>query len=300
MSKTGLNKIGFVGLGNMGTPMAAHLAERGFALTVYDTRRDSAEAFASRHGARLASDAAGTAHDADAVLFMLPSETALRQVLFDEGLADSLPAGSVAIDMGTTSPAATREIGAKLAALGRHYLDAPVMGGVVFARDASLDIMVGGDAAAIERCRPLFDAMGRKLWMCGGSGNAQVLKAMTNYINACALANTLEAMVIARKSGLDSSTVAEAIDTMCNGRQHPVVKKIIPHVLTREYGTGMTLQLIAKDLQIAVDSAHGADAPIPLGEATARIWRDACDMLGGSRDQTEIVRYWEQAAGISL
>ncbi|HWL27799.1 MAG TPA: NAD(P)-dependent oxidoreductase, partial [Burkholderiaceae bacterium] len=243
---------------------------------------------------------ADVARGADAVIFMLPNEAALRQVLFEQGLAEGLPAGGIAIDMGTTSPAATREIGNGLAALDLHYLDAPVMGGVVFARDASLDIMVGGNAAAIERCRPLFEAMGRKLWNCGASGNAQVLKAMTNYINACALANTLEAMVIARKSGLDSSMVAEAIDTMCNGRQHPIVKKIIPHVLTREYGTGMTLQLIAKDVQIAVDSAHGVNAPVPLGEVTARIWNDACDLLGGARDQTEIVRYWEQAAGIPL
>lgn len=295
-----IRNIGFIGIGNMGSPMAGQLARKGYALTVYDANAATAAAFADEHGARVASTAAEVGRDADVVIFMLPNDQVVRQVLFDDGLATQLAAGSIAIDMGTSAPTVTRSISTKLAALGISYLDAPVMGGVIFAKDASLDIMVSGDDAAIERCRPLFDAMGRKLWPCGDIGSAHVLKAMTNYINACALINTLEAMTIGRKFGLDSKVMAEAIDAMCNGRQHPVVKKVIPHVLTRKFGTGMAMQLIAKDVKIAVDSAHSVGAAIPLGEATEKLWRAACDQIGGSHDHSEIVKYWEAASGVQL
>ncbi|HUY02574.1 MAG TPA: NAD(P)-dependent oxidoreductase [Rhodocyclaceae bacterium] len=295
-----INNIGFIGIGHMGAAMAGQLAHKGFALTVYDARPPVTEAFARQHDVRVARTAAEVGEGADAVIFMLPDDLVVRRVLFEEGLAARLAPGSVAIDMGTSAPAATRAIGAELAAMGIGYLDAPVMGGVVFAQDASLDIMAGGDAASIERCRPLFDAMGRKLWLCGELGSAHVLKAMTNYINASTFSNTLEAMVIGRKFGLDTTVMAEAIDAMCNGRQHPIVKKIIPHVLTRRYGTGMAMQLIAKDVNIAVDSAHSVGAAAPLAEATARLWSAACDQLGGTRDHSEIVRYWELASGVHL
>jgi 3-hydroxyisobutyrate dehydrogenase len=295
-----IKNIGFIGIGNMGAPMAGQLARKGFALTVYDTHAPTAEACAREYGARVARTAAEVGEGADAVIFMLPNGSVVRQVLFGDGLAARLAPGSIAIDMGTSAPAVTQAIGTELAALGIGYLDAPVMGGVVFAKDASLDIMAGGDAALIERCRPLFDAMGRKLWLCGDLGSAHVLKAMTNYINACAFINTLEAMVIGRKFGLDTTVMAEAIDAMCNGRQHPVVKKVIPHVLTRKYGTGMAMQLIAKDVRIAVDAAHSVGAAVPLGEATAQLWSAACEQLGGSRDHSEIVRYWEDATGVQL
>jgi 3-hydroxyisobutyrate dehydrogenase len=231
---------------------------------------------------------------------MLPDGNAVRQVLFEEGLAAHLAADVVAIDMGTSAPADTIATGNQLAQHGVSYLDAPVMGGVVFAKDATLDIMAGGDAAVIERCRPLFEAMGRKLYVCGKLGSGHVLKAMTNYVNACALINTLEAMVIGRKFGLDTAIMTEAIDAMCNGRQHPIVKKVIPHVVTRKYGTGMTMQLISKDVAIAVDSAKSVGAAVPLGEKTAELWAAACQQIGGARDQTEIVRYWEQATGATL
>lgn len=295
-----IKNIGFIGIGNMGAPMAGQLARKGFSLTVFDAHAPNAEAFASEHGARVARTAAEVGEAADAVIFMLPDDRVVRHVLFSGGLAARMAPGAVAIDMGTSAPAATRATGEELGALGIKYLDAPVMGGVVFAKDATLDIMVAGDRTLIERCRPLFAAMSRQLWLCGELGSAHVLKAMTNYINACALINTLEAMVISAKFGLDSKVMAEAIDAMCNGRQHPIVKKIMPHVLTRKYGTGMAMQLIAKDVKIAVDAAHSVGAAVPLGELTAQLWRAASEKLGGSRDHSEIVRYWEDLTGVEL
>jgi 3-hydroxyisobutyrate dehydrogenase len=295
-----IRKIGFIGIGHMGNPMAAQLVAKGFSVTVYDAHPDAMHAFVNAHGGAAAASLADVGQGTDAVIFMLPDGNAVRRVLFEDGLATHLASDAVAIDMGTSAPADTIATGNQLAQHGVRYLDAPVMGGVVFAKDATLDIMAGGDAAVIERCRPLFEAMGRKLYVCGKLGSGHVLKAMTNYINACALINTLEAMVIGRKFGLDTAIMTEAIDAMCNGRQHPIVKKIIPQVVTRKYGTGMTMQLIAKDVAIAVDSAKSVGAAVPLGEKTAELWAAACQQIGGARDQTEIVRYWEQATGATL
>jgi 3-hydroxyisobutyrate dehydrogenase len=296
----GIRKIGFIGIGNMGAPMAARLCDKGFEVAVHDIRADLAPAFVAAHGGRAAGSLAELAHEADAVIFMVPDDKVVHHILFDAGLAAHLKRGAVALDMSSSAPSGTLAIGAQLQPLGIDYVDAPVMGGVVFAADGTLDIMAGGDAALVERCRPLFDAMGRKLYHCGLLGSAHMLKSLTQYINACALINTLEAMVAGRKFGLDSQVMAEAIDAMCNGRQHPVLKKVIPHVLTRKYGTGMAMGFIAKDVGIAVESARSVGAAMPLGEKTAQLWAAACEQLGGTLDQTEIVRFWEAASQVEL
>ena len=295
-----IKKISFIGVGNMGNAMAGQLVKKGFDVTVYDARAETAQAFVKQHGGTAAATLAEAGQGADAVIFMVPDDKVVRQVLFADGLAESLAKGTMVIDMSSSAPTGTMAIGNDLDSRGIGYVDAPVMGGVIFAKDATLDIMAGGDAALVERCKPLFDAMGRKLYVCGPLGSGHVLKCLTNYINACALINTLEAMTIGGKFGLDSNVMAEAIEAMCNGRQHPVAKKVVPHVLTRKYGTGMAMQFIAKDVKIAVDSAHSIGAAAPLAEKTAELWAAACEKLGGKLDQTEIVRFWEEQTGVRL
>ena len=295
-----IRKITFIGVGNMGGPMAGQLAKKEFELTVYDAREGMMHAFVREHGGKTAATLADAGRGADAVIFMVPDDKVVRQVLFSDGLADHLAHGTVVIDMSSSGPAGTMAIGKDLAALGIGYVDAPVMGGVIFARNATLDIMAGGEPQLIEHCRPLFEAMGRKLYVCGALGSGHLLKSLTNYINACALINTLEAMVIGRKFGLETRVMADAIEAMCNGRQHPIGKKVVPHVMTRKYGTGMSMQFIAKDLRIAVEAARNMNAAAPLCEKTAELWAAACEKLGGTRDQTEIARYWEEATGVRL
>ena len=295
-----IKKVTFIGVGNMGNAMAGQLVKKGFDVTVFDARAETAQAFVKQHGGEAAVTAAEAGRGADAVIFMVPDDKVVRQVLFTDGLADSIARGATVIDMSSSAPEGTLAIGKDLAARGIGYVDAPVMGGVIFAKDATLDIMVGGEAALVDRCTPLFDAMARKVYVCGPLGSGHVLKCLTNYINACALINTLEAMTIGAKFGLDSGVMADAIEAMCNGRQHPVAKKVVPHVLTRKYGTGMAMQFIAKDVKIAVDSAHSIGAAAPLAEKTAELWAAACEQLGGKLDQTEIVRYWESASGVKL
>jgi 3-hydroxyisobutyrate dehydrogenase len=174
------------------------------------------------------------------------------------------------------------------------------MGGVVFAKDASLDIMVGGGKELVERCRPLFEALGRSIIHCGEVGTAHALKALANYVNACALINAVEAMAIGRKFGLDAKLMADALTAMCSGRNHPIEKKVVPQILTRKFGSGMALGFIGKDLRIAVDTAKSIGGFAPLAERVSELWSDAVVKLGYDRDQTEIARYWEEANGITL
>jgi 3-hydroxyisobutyrate dehydrogenase len=171
---------------------------------------------------------------------------------------------------------------------------------VIFARDATLDIMVGGQAALVECVKPVLSALGRGVIHCGGTGAAHAMKALANYVNACALINTIEAMTIGKRFGLDAKLMADALTTMCAGRNHPVVKKVVPHVLTRKYGTGMAMGFIAKDVRIAMETAKSIGAFAPLAERVSEIWSAASEKIGAGRDQTEIVRYWEDATGVRL
>jgi 3-hydroxyisobutyrate dehydrogenase len=298
---TPIKTIAFVGLGNMGVPMAAQLAAKGFALTLYDRRPEAARDFVASHGGRAAATLADAARGADAAICMLPDDTTVRDVvLAKSGLLSSLSSGAVIIDMGTSAPSATVAIGGEVAKRGIAYVDAPVMGGVVFAKDATLDLMVGGKDEDIERCMPIFSAVGRQVFRCGTLGSGHALKALANYVNAAALVNLIEALAIGRKFGLDSTTMADALVHMCSGRQHPLEKKVIPQVLTHKFATGMALGLIAKDVSVAADFGHSIGAMTPLTDRVCEVWKTAETKIGSNADHTEVARLWEEGNGIRL
>ena len=296
-----IKTVAFIGLGNMGTPMAAHLAAKGFGLALFDRRPEAARAFAAAHGGSVAATLSEAARGADAAITMLPDDKAVREVvLATDGLASALAPGAVIIDMGTSDPRATVEIGAELAKRGITYVDAPVMGGLVFAKDATLDVMVGGSDEDVARCQPIFAALGRQQFRCGALGAGHALKALANYVNATALINFIEAMSIGRKFGLDTNVMANAMQQMCAGRQHPLEKKVIPQVLTRKFATGMALGLIAKDVSIAANFGHSIGALTPLADCVSAIWGKAAAEIGANADQTEVVRLWEKSNGVQL
>lgn len=298
---TKIRTIGFIGVGNMGNPMAANLLKGGFEVTVFDARPATAAAFVAQHGGRAAASLAELAAGPDAIVTMLPDDKIVRQVMLgDGGAAAAMKPGAVLVDMGTCDPTGTRSTAEALQKLGLLMVDAPVMGGVVFAKDATLDIMAGGDAALVEQVTPLLREMGRSIVRCGAIGAGHAMKALANYVNACALINAIEALTIGKKFGLDAQMMAEALVPMCAGRNHPIEKKVIPQILSHKYATGMALSFIAKDVKIAVDMAHAIDAAVPLGETVSELWNDAVAKVGAKVDQTEIVRYWEEATGVKL
>lgn len=293
--------IAFVGLGNMGMPMAAHLVAKGFALALYDSRHEVVQAFVAAHGGRAAASAADAACGADVAITMLPTDAIVRDVALGKGgLADGLKSGAIVIDMSTSDPRATVETGAALEARGIRMVDAPVMGGVVFAKDGSLDVMAGGADADVERCMPVFAAVGRQVFRCGALGAGHALKALANYVNATALINFVEALATGCKFGLDTGVMVDALRQMCTGRQHPFEKKVIPQVLTRKFGSGMALGLIAKDVAIAANFGRSIGAMTPLADCVSDIWGKAVVEVGGKADQTEVARLWEECNGVTL
>lgn len=299
-----IHKVGFVGVGNMGNPMAGHLLKAGFDVTVFDIRSEVAHAFVAQHGGMAARSLAEVAEGAQAVITMLPNDKVVRRAVLGEGsencVAAGLAKGAIVIDMSTSDPTGTRGLAEALRPRGMDVIDAPVMGGVVFAKDGTLDIMVGGETRLVERCRPLFEAMGRSVIHCGGIGTAHALKALANYVNACALMNAVEAMTIGKRFGLDSKLMADALTAMCSGRNHPIEKKVVPQILTRKFASGMAMGFIGKDLRIAVDTAKAIGGFAPLAERVSELWSEAVAKLGYDLDQTEIARYWEEANGAVL
>lgn len=294
-----IKTIAFVGLGNMGTAMAAQLIAKGFALVIYDRRPEATSTFAASLGGSVAATLADAARGADAAICMLPDDSAVRDVVLGAGgLASTLAPGATIIDMGTSDPRATVEIGGEVAKHGIAYVDAPVMGGVVFAKDATLDVMVGGSDEDIERCMPILSAVGRQVFRSGALGSGHALKALANYVNAGALVTLIEALAIGRKFGLDSTIMANALVHMCSGRQHPLEKKVIPQVLTHKFATGMALGLIAKDVSIAANFGHSIGAMTLLADRVCEIWKEAEARIGANVDQTEVARLWEEGNGI--
>jgi 3-hydroxyisobutyrate dehydrogenase len=296
-----INKIGFIGIGNMGGPMAAHVSKAGFDLTVFDVNPEASQKFVAVHGGKVAASLAELGRNVEAVITMLPTDKIVNAVILGErGVASTLAQGGIVVDMSTSDPVATQTLAAALKPRGIAVVDAPVMGGVVFARDGTLDVMAAGDADVIARVTPLLKCMGRSLIACGAVGNAHALKALGNYINACAMINVVEAMTIGKKFGLDTKFMADALLPMINGRQHPLEKKVIPQVMTRQFSTGMAMGLIAKDIGIAVSTAKSLGAYSPLAECTHALWAQAVEKFGGQLDHTEVARLWEQASNVIL
>ena len=296
-----MRRVALIGVGRMGEAMAARLLVRGFDVVAYDMDPARLTDFVAKHGGCAAPSLAAAGEDADIVITMLPDGGVVREALLGPGgAARSLRAGSVVVDMSTSDPGDTRATGDALSRLGVKMVDAPVMGGVTFARNASLDILAGGDSGDIDRCDDVLAALGRRVYRCGPLGAGHTLKAIANAINAATFSAVLEGMTVGRKAGLDTALMAEALTALCAGRQHPLEKKVVPQVLTRSYATGMALGLIAKDLRIATGLADGHRAAAPITHCVASIWDDASGRFGADVDQAEIVRYWEEGGNVRL
>lgn len=296
-------RIAFFGIGRMGRPMAENMAASGHDMMVWDANPDQVKAFRAIHGgADLQPEE--IAAQADVLITMLPTSRIVRDLMLgaDEapGLAAVMRAGSILVDMSTSDPLDTVSLGAELKKREISMIDAPVAGGVVFARDGTLDILVGGEINLVDRLSPILNAMGRSCVHCGSLGSAHALKALNNYVNAAVLAVNLEAMVAGRKFGLREDVLLPALEAATMGRNHPYEKKIKTQVLTRAFASGMDMGLIAKDVAIARNLVAGQGLRGPIVDAVATLWADATEELGFTRDQTEVALYWEGPAGLAL
>ena len=288
-------KIGFIGLGNMGGPMARRLAGAGYKLAVFDASKEAAEKFAADTPCETSATLADLARDCRVVVTMLPDGYIVRNVLLGEhGIASALAKGSILIDMSSSSPVGTRETAAELAKLGFPLIDAPVSGGVRKAIDGTLAIMAGGDAALIEDCRDLLSTMG-KVFVAGGVGCGHAMKSLNNFLSASNLATAAEAVIAGQRFGLDPKVMIEILNAS-TGKNSATEGKYPAFILTRTFNSGFFMGLMAKDLRLALELAESTGSPSKLLSDTKDLWEAAEEKYGFKSDSVEVVRFLEELA----
>ncbi|MEJ0034637.1 MAG: NAD(P)-dependent oxidoreductase [Gammaproteobacteria bacterium] len=287
-------RVAFIGIGNMGSPMAGHIVKGGHDVTVYDSDADRVSRFASSNGCRGARTPADL-RDSELVITMLPDGHAVRSVMRGEaGLAPHLKHGALFIDMSSSDPVGTRTLGAELATLGIVMLDAPVSGAVPRATLGTLAIMIGGDdKPAIERARPILSLMGDRLFETGGLGSGHAMKSLNNYIAAATFAASAEALLIGQRFGLDPATMFDIIN-VSTGRSFISEVVMKEHVITGKFATGFTVGLLAKDVRIAADLGEAMNLDAPVLRLVRDRWALARDRLGATRDNAEAVKSWDE------
>ncbi|HEX4024771.1 MAG TPA: NAD(P)-dependent oxidoreductase [Steroidobacteraceae bacterium] len=297
-------RIGFIGLGMMGAPMARRLLRAGFELFVADADEARLGAFTAA-GAEAGTGAAAqrltsaNADRLDALITMLPNSDVVEGVLIDSAgprWAAALPGGAVVLDMSSSEPARSRALGTTLAALGLDYLDAPVSGGVSKAQQGTLAILVGGAAAVLERCRPLLAAMGGSILHIGAAGSGHAAKALNNYVSAAGLVATVEALHVAARFGIDPA-VMTAVLNASSGRSNTSENKVKQFMLSGTYASGFALQLMHKDLKIAQALSAAVGYPMRLGTGCVAIWEEASKRSTPRTDHTEMYRLLADESG---
>ncbi len=289
--------IGFLGLGAIGTPMARHLAIPGFALAVWNRTGDKATAFAAAHPARAASTPADAARGADVVITCLPTSREVEALLDGpDGLLAGLARGTLFVDCTSGDPATSKRIAARLAEQGVAFIDAPVSGGVAGAEKGALTIMVGGDAAQLDRAMPVLRAMGEKVVHCGAVGAGDALKAVNNALLAVHIWSAAEGLLALSKAGVKPEVALEVINAS-SGRSNSSMNLFPERVLTRAFPRTFRLALLDKDVGIAAQVARDQKVPSPLIQLTAELFRAAHVALGEQADHVEAVKYLETMAG---
>ncbi len=293
--------VGFVGVGNMGWPMAANLLKGGFTVAVADARREVAHNFVQQLGGSAPDTLAQLAAASDVVVTMLPTSGHVATVLADgaDHVLAGLKPGSIVVDMTSGQPAVTQALAARVAAAGCVLIDAPVSGGVARARTGELAIMVGGPADAIERARPVLAAMGTTITRCGEVGAGQAMKALNNLVSAGGFLIGIEALLIGQKFGLDPGLMTDVINAS-TGMNNSTQKKFRQFVLSRQFDSGFSLELMVKDLSIALELARGGVVPAPFAAQCRELWSAASTLLGPGQDHTAMAKLPEALAGMEL
>ncbi|MBY6683093.1 NAD(P)-dependent oxidoreductase [Rhodococcus sp. BP-316] len=281
--------IGFVGLGRMGRPMVAALQRAGFSVSSYD--RSPGARSATPGSVDTLADVTG-----DVLVLMLPNSAIVESVLTDPTFA-ALRAGAVVIDMSSSEPASTRRLGEQLDAVGVHYLDAPVSGGVSRAESASLTVMAGGPSEVLERVRTVLEALGTVTHV-GELGAGHAIKACNNVLVGVTLLASVEVLGIVRAFGVDPAVAFEVINNS-TGRSWSSEHKVPTFVLAEEYRSGFGLGLLAKDMGIAVGLADGLGVEHELLGSATRMWHRAGAELPSDADHTSIAE-WVAAPPVSV
>ena len=290
-----MQSIGFVGLGAIGTPMAQNLVKAGFPVRAYDVRAEAVSALAGA-GARGAASAREAAEGADLLILMVVNAAQAEQVLFADGAAEALPADAAVALMSTCPPAAVADLAARVSALGRGFVDAPVSGGVAGARAAALSIMAAAPAAILDRVRPAFAALGDKIFHVGERpGQGAAVKTVNQLLCGVHIAAAAEALALAARMGVDPAVAlrilsgSSAASWMLNDRG--------PRMLEDHPELTSAIDIFVKDLGIVMEAGREAKAPLPLASAAHQLFLATSGRGEGSADDSQVIRTYRVMTG---
>jgi 3-hydroxyisobutyrate dehydrogenase-like beta-hydroxyacid dehydrogenase len=291
--------VGFIGLGIMGSRMAANLRRAEHDLVVFNRTRATAEAWAQEHGATVAATPAEAAAEADVVITMVVDGPQVEAVLLGEdGVVHGARAGLLCVDMSTISPADTRRIGPALAERDIHFMDAPVTGSSPKAEDGTLTIMAGGEAEDFERARPLFEAMGRLVVHAGGLGDGEVIKLINNAVAAVNAVTVGEALLVARRAGVDLDVVEQVMGAGSGGSAMLELKA--GPMRRHDYTTLFKLEHMLKDVRLCLEEGQAAGAPFSSAAQAREVLTAASGRGLGDADFAALIEVLESAADTRL
>ena len=287
-------KIGFIGLGIMGKPMAKNLLKAGYELCVSDLSKEAVDELVSC-GATAATNVE-IAETSDIVMTMLPNSPHVKSVMLGEdGVGVHMKEGSIFVDMSSINPVASKEIAEFLKGYGVEMLDAPVSGGEPKAIDGTLAFMVGGKEEVFEKCKPILEKMGSSVTLCGEIGAGNTTKLANQIIVACNIQALSEALMLAKKAGVDPEKVFEAIKGGLAGST--VMNAKAPMMIEGTDKPGFKIDLHIKDLNNALECAHSVGAPVPMTASVQEILQWMHTHEGGQKDHSAIVQYYEFLTG---
>lgn len=284
-----MSTIGFIGLGNMGFPMASRLADAGHRMIVNDRDQLAVERFQDDHpGARPAADTAAW-QDADVIITMLPNSDIVEGVLTN-GVTAAASLNTLFIDMSSSEPIRSRNLGRQLEEKGMRYLDAPVSGGVRGAQNGQLAIMVGGRWHDLDQAKDIFDVLGKSVIHVGDAGSGHAAKALNNLVSAASVAATVEALRVGERFGIDPATMTEVLNAS-SGRSNTSENKVAQFMLSGTFASGFPIGLMTKDIKIATALADSLRIEAPFSHDCENIWQSALDAGHGAEDHTRMYEY---------
>ncbi|MFC2013009.1 NAD(P)-dependent oxidoreductase [Chloroflexota bacterium] len=291
-------KVGFIGLGIMGMPMARNLLKAGFDVVTYNRTAAKAEALAAE-GARKADSPAALAEECPVVITIVSDTPDVEAVVLGKnGVIEGIAPGSVVIDMSTISPQATRGMAGRLKEKGVDMLDAPVSGGEQGAINGALSVMVGGDAGVFKRCLPVLEAMGKSIVNVGGNGMGQTVKLMNQILVAGALNAVVEALVFGQKAGVD---LAKAISVIKGGAAGSwQLENLGPRIIERDFRPGFMVDLIQKDLKLVMEAVAAMQIPLPVTSIINQMYYSLQQSGDGKNGTQALVKALEKLAGVEV
>lgn len=293
------DRVGFIGLGIMGSRMAANLSSAGWELIVWNRTRATADQWAERHGATVADSPAALAHSSDVVITMVVDGPQVEAVLLGpEGVAANAREGLLAVDMSTIGPAAARRIGAALAERGMGFMDAPVTGSSPKAEDGTLTIMAGGSEADFERAHPLFEAMGELIVHVGPLGHGQMVKLINNAVAAINTAVAGEALLLGKRTGVDLDSLLSVLNAGSGSSAMLALKA--PAMRAHDYTTLFKLEHMLKDLRLCLQEADEVGQEFRFAEEVTEILEAAAGRGLGEQDFAALLEVLEQRSGAQL